>query len=434
MKYIKRLADIEINKKIRAFNAVNVVGAKGCGKTRTCKERCQTIIEFQDKDKVANYRLIADTRPSAFLENKKPILFDEWKDMPVIWDVIRKDCDDHPEGLGSYYLTGSTSKEVVTSHTGTLRISEVMMYPMTIYETGESNGSISLNSLLDDDYDFVGKLNNLDLDSLFYIVCRGGWPRTLLIENKEDKLLIAKEYFEEICNRDISSLDNVKRNPEICRTILKSYARNIATTAKKNTIYADVKANYEVSNETTSQYIDVLEQLYVIKDIDAWTPQIRSKTAIRNSKKHIFIDPSIAVAALGLNVEYFKKDYDLFGHIFENLVLRDLLAYGEVHNARVKHYRDDTGLEADAVYELDDGRYALIEIKLNVNAVKEAEKNLLRFVDVIKEHNKKALEDKKHPGVVFREPSSLIVICANASISYMTENGVKVIPFGCLKD
>lgn len=435
MNYIKRLSDIEIDKKIRAFNAISVVGPKGCGKTRTCKERCNTVIEFQDQDKVSNYKLIANTKPSAFLDYKKPILFDEWQDIPVIWDVIRKDCDDNPESLGSYYLTGSTSKKVDTAHTGTMRISEVKMYPMTMYETGESTGTISINSLFDDsNYDFVGKVNSLELDDLFYIATRGGWPRTMLISNKEDKLLIAKEYFKEICERDISAIDNTKRNPELCRTIIQSYARNIATTAKKNTIYADVKANYDVSDETISQYINLLEQLYVIKDIDAWTPQIRSKTAIRNARKHIFIDPSIAIASLGLNESYFNKDLDMFGHVFENLVLRDLIAYAEVNNARIKHYRDDTGLEADAIYEMDDGRYALIEIKLNVNAVKDAEKNLLKFVDVIKEHNKKALENKEHPGVVYREPSHLIVICANAPISYVTENGVKVLPFSCLKN
>lgn len=435
MKYIRRLADIEIDQKIKAFNAISVVGPKGCGKTRSCKERSNTVIEFQDNDKLPNYKLIADTKPSAFLENKKPILFDEWQDIPVIWDMIRKDCDDNPEGLGSYYLTGSTSKKVKTAHTGTGRISEIKMYPMTVYETGESNGTISLSEIFNNkEYDITGNLNPLQLEDLFYIVCRGGWPRCLQIADKENKLLIAREYFAQICERDISSLDGVERNSEVCRTILMSYARNIATLAKKKTIYADVRANYNVSDDTITRYIEVLEKLFVLKDIDAWTPQIRSKTAIRSAKKHIFVDPSIAVAALGLNPQYLNTDFDLFGHVFENMVLRDLLAYAQVNNAQIKHYRDDTGLEADAVYQMADGKYALIEIKLNVKAVEEAEKSLLKFVDVIRKHNEDVTKNKKHPGVVFREPDHLIVICANAAVSYVTEKGVKVIPFGCLKN
>lgn len=435
MEYIKRIVDKNIDKKIRAFNAVNIVGPKGCGKTRTCKERCKTVFEFQDPEKKSGYILMAETSPSSFLLNDKPILFDEWQDIPAIWDVIRKDCDDYPEGFGSYYLTGSTSKKVKTAHTGTLRISEIKMYPMTIYEMGESNGLISLSELFKDEkYDISGKINKLDINELFYIVCRGGWPRTLLIEEREDKLSVAMDYFEEICTRDISAIDGVNRKPEICKTILRSYARNIATLAKKNTIYDDVKANYEVSEDTISKYIDILKQLYVLYDIDAWTPQIRSKTAIRSSKKHIFLDTSIACAALGISPEYFNKDFDLFGHVFENLVLRDLLVYAQANNATLKHYRDDTGLEADAVYQMADGSYALIEIKLSVNAVEQAEKNLLRFKEVIKEHNKKVLEDKEHPGVTFKQPDHLIVICANAPVSYVTDNGIKVIPFGCLKN
>lgn len=428
------MVDIEIDKKIKAFNAISVVGPKGCGKTRTCKERSKTVIEFQDNDKLPNYQLIADTKPSAFLSNEKPILFDEWQDIPLIWDVVRKDCDDNPNDFGSYYLTGSTSKKVTTAHTGTGRISEINMYPLTIYESGESNGSISLKQLFEDEnYDISGNLNTLELDDLFYIACRGGWPRCMFISNKEDKLLVAKEYYNQICKRDISSLDGVNRDEEICKTILKSYARNIATLAKKKTIYSDVKANFDVSDDTIFKYIEILKQLFVLKDIDAWTPQIRSKTSIRSSKKHIFTDPSIAMAALGVNPEYFNQDFDLFGHVFENMVLRDLIAYGQINNATIKHYRDETGLEADAVYELEDGRYALIEIKLNVKAVAEAEKNLLKFKEVIQKHNDLATENKEHPGVVFRQPDHLIVICANASVSYVTENGVKVIPYGCLK-
>ena len=213
-----------------------------------------------------------------------------------------------------------------------------------------------------------------------------------------------------------------------------SYARNMATTAKKTSIYADVKASHNVTDPTLASYIEVLEKLFVLKDIDAWTPQIRSKTAIRSAKKHIFIDPSIGLAALGINPDYFNNDLDLFGHVFENLVLRDLMVYAQAHNARILHYTDDMGLEADAIYQMEDGRYALIEIKTGANKIPEAEKSLLRFKDVIKKHNDDALKNPSHPRPTYREPSALIVICANAPMAYTTPSGVKIVPIGCLKD
>ena len=435
MQYVTRIIDQEIDRKMQAFNAVNITGPKGCGKTRTARERCKTIIEFQDEERRDGYISVAETAPTLFFQNEKPILFDEWQDAPRIWGAVRKDCDDHPEATGEYYLTGSTRKQIETHHTGTGRISEITMYPMTLWETGESNGSISLLSLFDDaSYIIDGKKSSISLQDLFYAAARGGWPRCLAIKNNEAKLEIARDYYRQIYLKDISAIDGVKRNPEWGRALLWSYARNMATLAKKKSIYADVKAEYAVTDVTLGSYIDVLERLYVIKDIDAWTPQIRSKTAIRAAKKHIFIDPSIGLAALGLSPKYFINDLDLFGHVFENMVLRDLLVYAQAHDAKLLHYSDDNGLEADAVYQLSDGRYALIEIKTGSNAIPGAEKSLLKFKTVIQEHNKKALENTEHPGVVYREPSLLIIICANAPMAYTTSNGVKIIPIGCLKD
>ncbi|HHW94949.1 MAG TPA: ATP-binding protein [Mogibacterium sp.] len=434
MDYITRITDVVIDRKIQAFNAINIQGPKGCGKTRTCKERCKTVIEFQDEELREGYLNIANTAPSLFFNNDKPILFDEWQDAPKIWGAIRKNCDDNPESTGSFYLTGSTSTKVDTAHTGTGRISSIMMYPMTLWETGDSNGGVSLTKIFEDtNYAPIAK-NNLKLEDLFYIVCRGGWPKCLAIKGKTGKLEVAKDYFQQIYMKDISTVDNVKRNPEIARILIKSYARNVATLAKKTAIYADVQSSQSVTDVTLASYVSALEKLYVIKDIDAWMPQIRSKTAIRASKKHIFLDPSIAAAALGISPEYFEKDLDSFGHLFENLVIRDLLAYAEANNAHVMHYRDDTGLEVDAVYQLEDGRYALIEIKTGVNAVEKAEDNLLRFKSVIHEHNIKATKNKDHPGVIYREPDHMIVICANAPMAYTTEKGIRVIPFACLKN
>lgn len=435
MEYIRRIVDEELNKRKEAFNAINIIGPKGCGKTRTAKERCNTIIEFQDEEKRDGYLAVAETSPKLFLKNQKPILFDEWQDATKIWGTIRKDCDDNTEHVGEYYLTGSSSKKNETPHTGTGRITEVIMFPMTLWETGESNGLISLSKIVEDEaYDFDGAMSDLTLEDLFFVVCRGGWPRCMALKSKEAKLEIAKDYYRQIYQTDISAIDRVKRNPEWARTLIWSYARNMATKAKKTKIYADVKATQNVTDVTLDSYVEKLEELFVIKDIDAWTPQIRSKTAIRNGKKHIFVDPSIGIAALGLNPDYFINDLDLFGHIFENLVLRDLLVFAGAHNARILHYTDDTGLEADAVYQMEDGRYALIEIKTGANKIPEAEKSLLKFKDVIRKHNEEAKRNPEHPRATYREPSALIVICTNAPVGYTTDNGVKIVPVGCLKD
>lgn len=246
-----------------------------------------------------------------FFANEKPILFDEWQDAPKIWGALRKNCDDNPEAIGEYFLTGSTSKRVETHHTGTGRISEIVMYPMTLWETGESNGSISLSKLFEDEsYVIDGKMSSVTLPELFYAAVRGGWPRCLAIKDKEAKLEIAKDYYKQIYQKDISAIDGVKRNPEWARTLLWSYARNMATLAKKKNIYSDVKSVHSVTDVTLGSYIDVLESLFVIKDIDAWTPQIRSKTAIRAAKKHVFVDPSVGIAALGLSPSYFNNDLE----------------------------------------------------------------------------------------------------------------------------
>lgn len=435
IEYFPRIIDSKIDIKAKAFGAINITGAKGCGKTRTAKERCKTCIEFQDEERRVGYLAVANNSPTLFLNNLKPILFDEWQDAPKIWGTVRKACDDHPLENGAYYLTGSTSAKVDTPHTGTGRIAEITMFPMSLWEMRISSGEISLNTLFHDkNVNSDGFFNPVNLEDYFYLICQGGWPRTLYVEDNVARLEVAREYYQQIFRRDISALDGTKRDSELARTILWSYARNMATLAKKKNLYSDVRANHNVSDQTIANYIGVLEKLFVITDIDAWTPQIRSKTAIRAAKKHIFIDPSIAMAALGINPDYFYNDLDLFGHAFENMVFRDLLVYAQAHDAKVMHYSDQLGLEVDAIYQLSDGRYALIEIKTSENAVVMAEKNLLKFKAVIRAHNERALMDKEHPGVKYREPSLMIVICAKANMSYTTENNVKVIPFGCLKD
>ncbi len=435
MEYIRRIVDGEIDRKAEAFNAINIVGPKGCGKTRTAKERCKTVIEFQDEEKRDGYLAVAETSPRLFLKNERPILFDEWQDAVKIWGTIRKECDDNPEQVGGFYLTGSSARKIETPHTGTGRITELKMYPMTLWETGESTGKISLSEIAgNESYDNDGETSDLSLEQLFFVACRGGWPRCLALKRDSAKLEIAKDYYHQIYQKDISSVDRIQRNPEWARTLLWSYARNMATCAKKTSIYADVKATQDVSDMTLASYTEILEQLFVISDIDAWTPQIRSKTAIRSAKKHIFVDPSIGLAALNIKPEYFNNDLDYFGHVFENLVLRDLIVYAGTHEARILHYKDDMGMEADAVYQMADGRYALIEIKVGANKIPEAERGLVRFRDVIRKHNEEALKNPLHPKPVYREPSALIVICGTAPMSYTTDHGVKIVPIGCLKD
>ncbi|MEE3392817.1 MAG: DUF4143 domain-containing protein [Lachnospiraceae bacterium] len=435
MEYIRRVVDTEIDRRTEAFNAISIVGPKGCGKTRTAKERSKTVIEFQDEEKRDGYLSVAESAPNLLLMNKKPILLDEWQDAPKMWGAVRKACDDEPDKVGEYFMTGSVSKQAETPHTGTGRISQVTMYPMTLAESGESNGQISIAKLVEDpDSDIDGIMCDLSLPDLFYAACRGGWPRCLSIKSRTAKLEIARDYYRQIYNKDISAVDNVTRNPEWARTLLWSYARNMATTAKKSGIYADVKANFTVSDATLASYIDALERLYVIRDIDAWTPQIRSKTAIRNARKHIFTDQSIGLAALGISPDYFNNDLDLFGHVLENMVIRDLLVSAEAHDARILHYTDDMGLEADAIYQMNNGSYGLIEIKTGTNQIPAAEKSLLKFRDIIKKHNEAALKNEKHPRPVYREPSALIIICATAQMAFSTKNGIKVVPVGCLGD
>ena len=370
--------------------------------------------------------MIANTKPSDLLKGEKPILFDEWQDAPKIWGAIRKDVDD--SGLsGQYILTGSSSKEVETPHTGTLRISTLKMYPMSLYESGDSSGTVSLMDLFTHPDEMITCKSDLTIDDIKFVICRGGWPRTVNLQSDKAKLQIAKELFSQTCDIDISNVDNTKRNPQWARTILRSYARNICTTADTKTVYDDTEATTGMSQPTFHDYIAALNKLYIIEDVEAWCPSIRSKTSIRSSKKKNLIDPSVAAAALGISPEYFDLDYKTLGFLFESLVIRDLKIYSSEYGGTVSYYRDRYGLEADAVLHLEDGRYALIEIKLGQNEVDEGAKHLLEIERLIAEHNNK---EKQVP---LRLPDLKIVI-TGTQYGYKREDGVYVIPLGCLKD
>lgn len=426
MIYLKRIVDEQLSLKLDAFGCALIIGPKGCGKTTTAKQKAKSFIEFQDEDERDNYLLIANTHPSDLLKGAKPRLFDEWQDAPKIWGAIRKDVDDSGE-VGQYILTGSSSADVQTPHTGTLRISRMKMYPMSLYESGESNGQISLRTLFDSPEAFDGCESDLSFDEIKYAICRGGWPGALKGKTDHARLAIAKDLFNQTCDTDISRIDNVKRNPVWAKTILKSYARNLCTLAETKTILADVTATCDFSKQTYYDYISGFEKLMIIEDIDAWCPAIRSKTSIRSSKKRNFIDPSIGVAALGLSPEYFSSDYKTLGFLFESLCIRDLKIYSSANSGIVSYYHDRFNLEADAILHLDDGRYALIEFKLGQAEIDTGAHHLCEIERLIAEHNK---DEKQVP---LRLPDLKIVI-TGTKYGYMRPDGVCVIPIGCLKD
>ena len=423
--YKPRISDELLKLKLEAFGAALIVGPKGCGKTTTAKQQAKSYVEFQDEDKRENYLLIANTHPSDLLIGDKPRLFDEWQDAPKIWGAIRKDVDDSGE-VGQYILTGSSSA-ADTPHTGTFRISRMKMYPMSLFESGESNGSVSLHALFNNPESFNGCRSDLTIDRIKFAICRGGWPGSLKAQTDRAKLAIAKDLFSQTCEIDISNIDHVKRNPRWARTLLRSYSRNLCTMAETKTIFGDIVSTCEMSKPTYYEYISALEKLMIVEDVDAWCPSIRSKTAIRSSKKRNVIDPSIAAAALGVSPEYFANDYKTLGFLFESLCIRDLKIYSSSSNGTVSYYHDRYGLEADAVLHLDDGRYALIEIKLGQSEVDEGAKHLCKIESLIKEHNKTETQTP------LRLPDLKMVI-TGSQYGYRREDGVFVIPLGCLRD
>lgn len=422
--YRDRITDEALQLKLKAFGATLIVGPKGCGKTTTGKHFSKSYIEFQDEDNREKYLSVAENVPSKLLLGERPRLFDEWQDAPKIWGAIRKDIDD--TGLkGQYILTGSSSQKVDTPHTGTLRISTLRMFPMSLYESGESSGNVSLLDL------FNGKSieweeSKINIDDLIYAICRGGWPQSIDVENKEVALSIASDLFYQTCHSDISTISQTKRNPLWAERLLRSYSRNICTLAETKTIYADLTSTTEISKPTFYDYFHDLEDLYIIDEIPAWCPAIRSRVAIRAGNKRNLVDPSIAVAALGLSPDYFNSDFKTLGFLFESLCIRDLKIYSSGLNGEVSYYHDRYGLEADAVLHLKDGRYALIEFKLGSKEIDMGAKHLCEIEQRISVYNEK---EKQVP---LRLPDLKLIITAT-EYAYKRDDGVYVIPIACLK-
>ena len=430
MEYLKRTADVMLHDLLDAFGAVLIEGPKWCGKTTTAEQAARSVIRMQDADMRDEYLSTAMSKPSLLLKGDTPRLIDEWQDAPVIWDAVRTMVDSRGEP-GLFILTGSNAVDKTKiRHSGNGRIARMSMLPMSLWESEESTGEVSLRRLFDDpSYDIDGCRSRMTIEELIFAACRGGWPGSLNARSKQAQLLIARNYVRTVCSEDISRIDGKRRSAKLAMNIIRSYARNISSLAKKSTMLADVVASQEVecSTDTYSDYVGALERLFVVQDIDAWCPAIRSKTVIRSSPKRGFCDPSIAVAALGLTPDALTTQLKTFGFIFEQMCVRDLRAYTQGLYSHVSYYHDRYGLEADFVLHLDDGRYALIECKLGSNEIEEGAQHLLQLKELISKHN---ANEQQMP---IREPD-LLIILTGGMMAYTRADGVKIVPLGCLKD
>ena len=425
--YYKRIVDEIIEKRLKMVGAVVIEGPKWCGKTTTAKQHAKSILQLQDPDNRQNYLELAEIMPSKLLEGEKPRLIDEWQVAPVLWDAVRTKIDNTP-GYGQFILTGSTSvnnEEIM--HTGTGRVNRMTMLPMSLFESNESNGRISILELFKNpDMDIDGIESDLTIEDLAFATCRGGWPESIIQTDREAQLFVAENYVDNICKSDISTVDRVKRDPNRAKKILRSYARNNSTEATKQTILKDVKGNYpDMAYSTLDDYLKALSKLFVTVDIPAWNPNIRSKSAMKSSDKREFIDPSIATTLLNLNPDRLLFDLDTFGHIFENLCMRDLSAYTSSMGGQVFYYMDRYGLECDCVLTLKNEDYALIEFKLGSTKIEKGAKNLLKLDSIIK---KKISETDLY----IKEPKFLAII-TGGKFAKTREDGVKEIPIGCLR-
>lgn len=426
MEYIKRYVDDELKNILECMGAVLIIGPKWCGKTTTATQFAKTIIELQHPTLGKSYIELADVDPLLLLEGEKPLLIDEWQMAPELWDAVRYSVD-KTDGYGLYILTGSTIVDnSKINHKGVGRIHRLMMRPMSLYESGDSNGKISLIDLFNDkDVKINGITSDLSLSDLTFLASRGGWPETLNIGDKQKQLIVASSYFDNICRDDAYNIDGVKRDSKLFEAILRSYSRNISTLVNNTKIMADIEENYgRISEPTFYSYIAVLKNLFVIDNVPAWAPNIRSKQKIRKTEKKEFVDPSIAVAGLNVTPEMLMYDLETFGFIFETLCIRDLKVYSAPLGGKVLYYNDGT-LEVDCVLQIADGRYGLIEFKLGDKRIDEGAQTLLKMDKLIKQ---KIADGNTH----IPEPSFLAII-TGGPIAKVRKDGVMVIPIGALR-
>lgn len=420
--YRKRIADGLLQRKLAGKGAVLIEGAKWCGKTTTAEQIAKSILYMSQTGMVEQNIKMSSLNPKLLLRGEAPRLIDEWQIAPQLWDSVRFECDHGP--LGQFVLTGSSVPADMSKviHSGTGRIGWLKMRPMSLWESQESTGDVSLAGLFTAP-DQIDGINKMDIGDVAFLICRGGWP--LAVDMGRDVALDqAFDYIEAIEKRDISKVDGVERDPVRVHRLLRSLARNQGSQASFGTIRADLEANESdsLSEDTISSYIKALKEIFVIEDSEAWNPNLRSKTAIRTGDTRYFTDPSIATAALGIGPQDLVNDLNTFGLVFETLAVRDLRVYAEVLNGKVHHFRDKNGLECDAVIHLRDGRYGLVEIKLGGDElVDEGSESLLRLAGKIDTERMKA-------------PSFMMVLVGVGTYAYRREDGVYVVPIGCLKD
>ena len=423
--YKKRIADDMLTARLRRKGAVLIEGPKWCGKTTTAEQQAASILYMADPIRKQQNLQAAKINVQQLLTGETPRLIDEWQIAPSLWDSVRFEVD-HRDGYGHFILTGSSTPPSMDDifHSGTGRFAKLKMRTMSLYESGESTGNVSLANLFNHPEEVITGSSSIDINRLAYLICRGGWPGALDLD-ENDAIAQAFDYYDVVCESDISRVDNVERNPQRVRLLLRSYARHQGTTATIGTILADMKANESstLSDNTIYDYIKALKKIFVIEDMPAWNPNLRSKTAIRTSDNRYFIDPAIAAAALGAYPNDLVNDLETMGLMFETLAVRDLRVYADALDGQVYHYRDKTGLECDTVLHLRNGQYGLIEIKLGgdelINDGASALKTLADKIDTTK----------------MKKPSFLMVLTATGDFAYQRkEDGVFVIPIGCLRN
>lgn len=433
--YKNRVADRLLAEKLEAFGAVLIEGPKYCGKTTLATQQARSILSMAYTDTLGQNLALARTNISRLLAGETPRLIDEWQIAPQFWDAVRNEVDKRNED-GQFMLTGSAVppkpkkdesgniiEEENIHHTGTGRISRLRLRTMSLWESEDSTGDVSLEELFINP-DTVDGVSNIDLDRLAYLTCRGGWPKAVLKKSEKAALAQAFDYYDSVVSNDIKRVDDIDRDEELTKRIMRSYARNQGTQATVGTILADIKSNGDerMSDSTVYSYIKALKEIFVIEDSIAWNPNLRSKTAIRTSDTRYFIDPSIATAALGMGPKDLINDMETFGFIFETLAIRDLRVYADALDGKVYHYRDKNNLECDAVIHLRNGSYGLVEVKIGgTEPIREGAESLKTL-------------SSKIDSTRMKTPSFMMVLTGIGKFAYKRpEDGVLVVPIGCLR-
>ena len=419
--YLHRIADKLLEERLEAKGAVLIEGPKWCGKTTTAKQKAKSFISMDRPDMTRQYQQMAELSPITLLEGETPRLIDEWQIAPNIWNAVRYEVDNRDE-FGQFILTGSAVPNELdeSMHTGTGRISRLLMRPMSLYESKDSNGEVSLKDLFEGQN--ISAIDETSLEEIAFFICRGGWPKAIGL-NEKPALFQAIDYYDAVVSTDISRVDSVKRDKERAKRLLKSYARHVGTQSSLETIRQDMLANQSDTFDqgTLYSYLDALRKIFVIEDSPAWNPNLRSKTSIRTTDTRYFSDPSIATASLGIGPKDLLDDLNTMGFLFENLCIRDLRIYTDYLDGTVYHYRDRNGLECDAVIHLRNGAYGLVEIKLGGDKlIEEGAETLKDLASKIDTNN-------------MPNPSFLMVLCAKAPFAYKREDSVYVIPITALR-